>query len=110
MIDMIVHKYDVTEYIDDDLFRKNHTVNHMWTDILNRYGYVQEDRTQKIQNWTFFSSDFFNPIYGFGGFKVKKILTPSIIIVLHGKIQKKERRIILGILSRFFAEDVWETL
>lgn len=72
MIDMIVRKYDATEYIDDDLFRKNHTVNHMWTDLLNRYGYVREDRTQKIQNWTFFSSDFFNPIYGFGGFKIKK--------------------------------------
>lgn len=68
----VLSKYDALEYVDSDDFRSKHTVNEMFTQLLMEKGFQKKDEKQSIGKWTILPSDCFNPLYGIGGFHIKK--------------------------------------
>ena len=64
--------YDSTEFSKDDLFLRSHTVNKILTNQLEKIGYRKVNKRQFFSGWTVFESDVFNPVYGFGGYHIKK--------------------------------------
>lgn len=68
----ILARYESMDFSDDAEFLKANTVNEMLTSELEKYGFVREDRFQKAAGWTLLPSRCFNPVYGFGGYHVKK--------------------------------------
>lgn len=64
--------YENMDFSDDPAFLENNTVNWVFTRELEKLGYVLEDRRQQVEEWTLLPSTAFNPIYGFGGYHIKK--------------------------------------
>lgn len=72
LIKEMLSRYDNLEYVDSDSFRLSHTVNEMFTGFLSEKGFQRKDDTQYIDGWVILSSDYFNPLYGMGGYHIKK--------------------------------------
>lgn len=68
----VLARYDALEFCDSPEFLDTHTVNEIFTQELERRGFVREDRLQQVGEWTLLQSDAFNPVYGFGGFHIRK--------------------------------------
>lgn len=68
----VLARYESMDFSDDPEFLKANTVNEMLTSELEKHGFVREDRLQKGGGWTLLPSRCFNPVYGFGGYHVKK--------------------------------------
>ena len=68
----VLAAYDAMEFSDDSEFLRAHTVNEMFTNVLEKHGFIRENKRQKVGEWTFLPSTAFNPVYGFGGFHIKK--------------------------------------
>ena len=64
--------YEDTDFSDDPTFLENNTVNWVFTRELEKLGYVLEDRRQQVGEWTLLPSTAFNPVYGLGGYHIKK--------------------------------------
>lgn len=94
LIKEMLSRYDNLEYVDSDSFRLSHTVNEMFTGLLSEKGFQRKDDTQYIDGWVILSSDYFNPLYGMGGYHIKKIPIAFISILRHGGIRKKNIKII----------------
>lgn len=67
----ILARYESTEFTDDSEFLETHTVNEFLTSELEKHGYIREDKSQQVAGWTILPSNFFNPVYGFGGYHIK---------------------------------------
>lgn len=67
----VLDAYDSTQFSDDPGFLNDHTVNQMFTRVLEAHGFLREDRLQKAVGWTLLPSYYFNPIYGLGGYHIK---------------------------------------
>lgn len=72
IIGEVLDNYKSLVFEDTSEFLRAHTVNEMLTQVLEGYGFIRSDKTQKIVNWTILSSDYFDPLYGFGGFHLTK--------------------------------------
>lgn len=74
--DPIVHAvldvYRTLPFIDAADFLRSHTVNEIFTSVLERFGYYRRDLRQSVAGWILLPSDYFDPLYGFGGFHIKK--------------------------------------
>ena len=68
----VLAEYDAMKFEDDPVFLRTHTVNQIFTRVLERHGYVRENRLQRVDEWTLLPSVAFNPVYGFGGYHIKK--------------------------------------
>ena len=68
----VLASYDALAFSDDPEFLRAHTVNVMFTNALEKRGFVREDRRQEVDGWTLLPSSAFNPVYGFGGYHIKK--------------------------------------
>lgn len=68
----VIARYEALSFCDTSEFLAKHTVNAMFTSELEKLGFVREDREQKVGQWTLLSSSAFNPVYGFGGYHIKK--------------------------------------
>lgn len=68
----ILARYEIMDFYDNPEFLKANTVNEMLTGELEKYGFTREDRLQKAGGWTLLPSHCFNPVYGFGGYHIKK--------------------------------------
>lgn len=68
----VLARYESMDFSDEAEFLSANTVNEMLTSELEKYGFVREDKYQKVGGWTLFPSCYFNPVYGFGGFHIKK--------------------------------------
>ncbi len=64
--------YDSMTFSSEPGFLQAHTVNEVFTKPLEDRGFVRKDVLQEVGEWTLFPSSAFNPVYGFGGFHVKK--------------------------------------
>ena len=64
--------YDSMEFSNDAGFLQDHTVNEVFTRVLEARGFARKDMRQEIGEWTLLPSVAFNPVYGFGGYHVKK--------------------------------------
>lgn len=60
--------YRNLSFVDTNDFLLSHTVNEIFSTILEQYGYRREDRRQTVGGWTILPSEYFDPFYGFGGF------------------------------------------
>lgn len=67
----VLDAYDSTQFSDDPGFLNDHTVNQMFTRVLEAHGFVRENRGQNVGEWTLLPSSTFNPVYGFGGYHIK---------------------------------------
>lgn len=65
-------RYECEIFQDDPDYLGQHTVNHMFTRLFKERGFVTEDCRQVIDGWTILPSNSFNPVYGFGGYHIKK--------------------------------------
>ena len=68
----VLKRYESTNFVDEPEFLRAHTVNEMFTQELEQLGYVREDRMQVVGEWTLLPSEAFNPVYGFGGYHIRK--------------------------------------
>ena len=68
----VLAHYEAIDFSDDPEFLKANTVNEILTRELEKYGFLREDRLQEVGGWTLLPSRCFNPVYGFGGFHIKK--------------------------------------
>jgi hypothetical protein len=68
----VLARYDSLEFNDDPGFLTSHTVNEIFTGELEKLGFVREDRLQHVGGWTLLPSSAFNPVYGFGGYHIKR--------------------------------------
>lgn len=64
--------YDSLRFSDKPDFLQTHTVNEIFTGALEERGFMREDAMQKVGEWTLLPSSAFNPVYGLGGYHVKK--------------------------------------
>ena len=64
--------YDSLRFSDNPDFLQAHTVNEIFTGALEERGFVRKDAMQKVGEWTLLPSSAFNPVYGLGGYHVKK--------------------------------------
>jgi len=117
LIHEILNVYRNLKFVNNDTFLKTHTVNDIFTQVLRHYGLCLNGKEQKIHDWTILSSDVFCPIYGIGGYHVKK----NTISIHHyssswcSEVEKKRRiieskitplfgRYISRVLSKIIAE------
>lgn len=68
----VLARYEAMDFSDDAEFLKKHTVNEVLTKELEKYGFIRKDELQEVEGWTLLPSCYFNPVYGFGGYHVKK--------------------------------------
>lgn len=68
----VLARYESTDFSVDPAFLEANTVNWVFTSELVKLGYVLEDKQQKVGEWTLLPSSAFNPVYGFGGYHIKK--------------------------------------
>lgn len=68
----VLKAYDTLTFSRDPVFLRAHTVNEMFTRVLETRGFVRENKLQKVDGWTILPSVAFNPVYGLGGYHVKK--------------------------------------
>ena len=47
-------------------------MNEIFTSELEKQGFVREDQFQKVGEWTLLPSPCFNPVYGLGGYHIKR--------------------------------------
>lgn len=64
--------YESTDFSDDPAFLESNTVNWVFTRELEKLGYVLMDCRQQVGEWTLLPSIAFNPVYGLGGYHIKK--------------------------------------
>lgn len=64
--------YDSLSFSADPDYLEAHTVNEIFTSCLESRGFVREDILQRVGEWTLLPSIAFNPIYGIGGYHIKK--------------------------------------
>ena len=67
----VLARYETMNFSDEADFLNANTVNEMMTRELEKYGFVREDKYQKVGDWTLLPSCYFNPVYGFGGYHIK---------------------------------------
>lgn len=72
LVGEMLKRYDALEYEDSDAFRISHTVNEMFTGLLLEKGFRRRNQTQQLCRWTILDSSYFNPVYGIGGYHLKK--------------------------------------
>ena len=72
MIRDVLTTYDSLRFSDSPDFLQAHTVNEIFTGALEAHGFVREDVRQEVGKWTLLPSSAFNPVYGFGGYHVKR--------------------------------------
>ena len=72
LVGEVLDCYRSLEFKDDPSYLSRHTVNETMTSVFERHGYVRENRGQTVGDWTILGPDVFGPVYGFGGFHVKK--------------------------------------
>lgn len=65
-------RYESMDFSDDPEFLRTHTVNEVFTAELEKLGFERENRRQTAGEWTLLSSTAFNPVYGLGGYHIKK--------------------------------------
>lgn len=71
-VSCVLARYEAMSFEDDPEFLRRNTVNEVFTTELERLGYFREDMLQTAGGWTFLPSSAFNPVYGFGGYHIKK--------------------------------------
>ena len=72
VISEVLRAYDDEAFSDNLLYLNEHTVNEMFTSVLERHGFIREDRRQIVGGWTLLPSSAFSPVYGLGGFHIKR--------------------------------------
>lgn len=72
VIGAVLNTYDELVFEDDPNFLATHTVNSIFTKELKKLGFVEENRLQAFGCWTVLPSEAFDPVYGFGGYHIKK--------------------------------------
>lgn len=70
VIKEVLNAYEKLEFEDSAEFMASHTVNEMFTRVLEGHGYVREDRLQHVAGWTILPCDYFDPKLVHGGYKV----------------------------------------
>lgn len=68
VIGEVLDAYRNLTFQDTPDFLQTHTVNEMLTNIFEQHGFIRRDKVQRIAGWSILSSDYFDPLYGFGGF------------------------------------------
>lgn len=68
----VLARYEAMSFSDDAEYLQANTVNEMLTSELEKHGFVRKDRLQNAGGWTLLPSCYFNPVYGFGGYHIKK--------------------------------------
>ena len=68
----VLSRYETMDFRDDPEFLASNTVNEVFTAELKKIGFMRENRMQRVGDWTLLPSSAFNPVYGFGGYHVKK--------------------------------------
>lgn len=66
----VLDAYENLEFEDSPGFMSSHTVNEMFTGVMERYGYIREDRLQHVAGWTILPCECFDPKLGCGGYKL----------------------------------------
>lgn len=61
-----LHFENTPQYLD------KHIVNNVFTGILQQYTLKCNNHTQTIHGWTILNSEYFNPKYGFGGYRINE--------------------------------------
>lgn len=72
LIEEVLREYERLEFRDDPEYLRKHTVNEVLTKVFIKHGYERIDKEQCISDWTVLPSYCFNPVYGFGGYHVKR--------------------------------------
>lgn len=72
LVGEVLDRYRGLTFEDTDAFMHAHTVNEMLTEVLEERGYERKDVLQVVDSWTLLPSRCFNPVYGFGGFHIKR--------------------------------------
>lgn len=72
VVQAVLEEYKKLPFINTVNFLKAHTVNAMFTSVFEKYGYQRQDIQQSVAGWTILPSDSFDPLYGFGGFHIRK--------------------------------------
>lgn len=72
LIAEVLDVYDSLSFSDEPDFLEAHTVNKIFTSCLESRGFTREDIFQKVGEWTVLPSMAFNPVFGLGGYHIKK--------------------------------------
>lgn len=72
LIGKIIDYYQSIEFKPDPEFLRTNTVNEIFTRQLEERGFRRVDEEQRVDDWLILESKAFNPIYGFGGYHIKK--------------------------------------
>lgn len=68
----VLQTYDGLNYVDTLEFRRDHTVNEMFTACFEKAGFKRNRQTQTVRGWTLLESDCFCPNFTLGGYRIKK--------------------------------------
>lgn len=66
----VLASYEDLEFKNDYSFLYTHTANLMFTRVLEKYGFVCEDRIQRVAGWTLFPCEYFDPPLKRGGYRI----------------------------------------
>lgn len=72
LIASVLSRYESMDFVDDPEFLIHNTVNDVFVAELEKLGYSHKDQWQTVGGWTLLPSSAFNPVYGFGGYHIKK--------------------------------------
>lgn len=72
LIGAVLDAYERLEFSSDPSYLAKHTINQMFTRELESRGFVRKDCLQRVGDWTILPSVTFDPVFGFGGYHVKK--------------------------------------
>ncbi|MDN0064730.1 glycosyltransferase family 32 protein [Collinsella ihumii] len=68
----VLSRYEVMSFIDDPEYLIRNTVNDVFVAELEKLGYSHKDEWQTVGDWTLLPSSAFNPVYGIGGYHIKR--------------------------------------
>lgn len=72
VINSVLNSYNALEFNENPSFLLSHTVNVMFSRALESRGFARENRLQSFGDWTVLPSESFDPVFGLGGYHVKK--------------------------------------
>lgn len=68
----VLRNYRNLQFENTPEFMQTHTVNEMFTTVLERNGFIRRDVMQLVAGWTLLPSEYFSPVYSFGGYHISK--------------------------------------
>lgn len=67
-----IERYESMKFSNDPVFLDKTTVNEVFTAELQKIGFERVNKEQHFNGWLALDSDAFNPVYGFGGYHIKR--------------------------------------